>query len=153
MNSKKILISYAKPDDATAMIAVIQSSITHLCAADHENDRQELYDWLNNKTHQNMLTWIADDQLFMMKTMIDGQIVSVGCANNAGRILMNYVAPKYQYQGISKMMMQKLEACLLSVNIKIATLESSKTAYKFYIGLNWRKQKSIGCKIEMQKTL
>ncbi len=145
--------SVATTSDAAIILKIVRASITQLCVLDHSNDKAKLDEWLNNKTLENILKWIEDEKLYFIKAELNGQIVAMGCANLQGRILMNYVSPKHQYLGASKAIMQDLERFLLTSGITKATLESSKTALKFYQACNWQIKNGEDDTIQMFKIL
>lgn len=148
-----VIISTAKAEHAAELIDIIRASITDLCADDHNDETTPLNEWLNNKTIDNMLMWIAKPELKILIAQIDGRIAGMGTANNQGRILMNYVSPEFRFKGISKAIMVGLEAHLSGLGIEQATLESSKTALEFYQTCGWQMVKTTDDKIEMIKPL
>jgi len=50
-----IAVREAEAGDADAVIEVVRTSITQLCAADHRDDPETLATWLANKTPANFL--------------------------------------------------------------------------------------------------
>jgi hypothetical protein len=50
--SMKITIQNGCEADAPAAISVLHHSISQLCVADHRGDKNEITDWLSNKTEQ-----------------------------------------------------------------------------------------------------
>lgn len=152
-----VKISTATQAQSAEIIQLIRASITELCAADHGNQSEPLAEWLSNKTTENMHNWLLDSTktfiIARISSQISDQIIGMGCANNSGRILMNYVHPEYRFIGVSKAIMQHLESHLQALGIQKATLESSKTAYKFYQSMGWQNIETSDDKIEMLKHL
>lgn len=149
----EIIVIPAKTEHAEPMIKIIRASITELCAEDHKTEPEALNDWLSNKTVDNMRKWIAEDDKYMLVAMVKNEIAGMGCANKQGRILMNYVSPNYRFIGISKAIMNGLEVQIRALGIKQASLESSKTALKFYLSCGWQLLTTDDGKIEMVKIL
>lgn len=129
-----IAVRPAVPADAAAMSAVLVASITELCVADHDNDPKALAAWLANKSPEAMAQWFAnpDNRLFVAER--DGEIAAVGGYNGARRIILNYVAPRHRRSGVSRALMEALEAELGPGEI---TLDSTVTARDFYRALGW----------------
>ncbi|MGL1919552.1 MAG: GNAT family N-acetyltransferase [Hyphomicrobiales bacterium] len=148
-----ISLSIAKAEQAEQLIRLICASITELCAADHTNLAEPLSQWLGNKTQDNMLRWIAAPEIFMLVAHMDDKLAGMGSVNDQGRVLMNYVHPNFRFVGVSKAIMNGLLAHCKSLDLRQATLESSKTALEFYKGCGWEVIKSTDDKIEMIKDL
>lgn len=52
--------------------------------------------------------------------------------NDIGEILLNYVSPDTRFGGISKAMLDHMEAEAKAKGLACCTLESTKTAVRFY---------------------
>lgn len=146
-------IIVAKSEHAAEIVAVMRASIIELCADDHENQHQPLAEWLENKTTDNMLSKIADPEIHIVITMKQNTIVGVGGMNKTGRILWNYIAPDFRFLGISKMIMTALETKAIELGIKNLSLESSKTALRFYQATGWHLINENAETLEMTKNL
>jgi GNAT superfamily N-acetyltransferase len=121
--------------DADRAIGVIRRSIQELCALDHNNDPATLSMWLGNKTADNMRRWIAADTVLVA---VEGErMTGVAAVRADGEVLLNYVAPETRFQGVSKRLMQAVEAWASSCGLEWLTLESSATALRFYLSTGW----------------
>ncbi len=102
-------IRRATAEDADAACRILRRSITELCGADHHGDAETLAQWLANKTPDNMRRWIAQTHVFVAA---EGErLPGVGAINDAGEIMLNYVAPEARFRGVSKAMLARLESC------------------------------------------
>lgn len=122
----------AIPDDADRAIHVIRESIQELCVSDHQENDEVLRMWLENKTAENFLLWLASANQSIFVDEQDGKICAVGGATNSGEITLNYVAPSIRFQGVSKIMLATLEGFLTDSGHNQATLTSTETARRFY---------------------
>ena len=103
-------IRRANPKDAAAACAVLRRSITELCHADHGGDEVLLAKWLSNKTVENVTRWIAQSHFLVAEEA--GTLLGVAAMNAAGKITLNYVLPEARFRGVSKALVQQLEARL-----------------------------------------
>jgi len=136
-----IRIRAARPDDAAAACHVLRRSITELCVEDHRNDEAFLARWLGNKTPENVRSWIADSHVFVAEE--DDRIVAVSALTNSGHITLNYVSPDARFRGISKALVREMEQKAAELGRRICTLESTKTAERFYRALGYREQSNL----------
>jgi ribosomal protein S18 acetylase RimI-like enzyme len=97
-----ISVRPAEQRDADVAIDVVRRSIAQLCIADHHNDEETLTTWLANKTPQNFLSWLSNVDNFCVVVESDGRLVGVGVLHRRGEILLFYLAPGAQRQGIGK---------------------------------------------------
>lgn len=125
--------------DADAACTVLRRSIEELCLADHGGDREILRSWLANKTPGVVAAWIADPTRRVVVAVDDaGAVLGVGMASPGGTIELNYVSPDARFCGVSKAIMQALEAWLRSSGHARRTLVSTATARAFYTALGYR---------------
>jgi GNAT superfamily N-acetyltransferase len=64
-----------------------------------------------------------------------------------------FVNPKFQKQGLGKLLMKKLETKALSAGIRLVKLDSSLPAKKFYDSLGYKTIKKTFAKVENGKKL
>ena len=133
-----MLIRGAREDDAAAACDVVRRSIIELCHADHRGDGPTLFQWLANKTADNMRRWIAGRESHVLVAADGDRIVGVGSLNATGRIALNYVSPDARFRGVSKALLAAMEAKAAELGVGECTLESTTTARQFYLALGWR---------------
>ena len=126
----------AQSADANSSIDVVRRSIQGLCELDHRGDLATLSAWLGNKTEDNMRRWI-DTHTVLVATDDDGRIAGVAAVRADGVVFLNYVAPEARFKGVSKQLMQAVEAWASSRGLEWLTLESSATALGFYQSNGW----------------
>jgi acetyltransferase (GNAT) family protein len=129
-----ISIRPATAGDADAMSAVLITSITELCVADHGNRPEALSRWLANKTPSGVRAWFANPDNRMFVAEEEDAIVAAGAFNLRREIILNYVTPAHRFAGVSGAMLAALEAALGPGE---ATLSSTGTALQFYRARGW----------------
>ena len=122
----------ATPGDALAGCAVLRRSIAELCDADHKNDPAVLARWLGNKTVENFVAWVEQPDNSLLVAVENNTILAVGSVTDAGTIGLNYVSPDARFRGISRAMLQALEARAFERGNAKCTLTSTETARRFY---------------------
>src|SRR5262245_13209774 len=122
----------AVPSDAPAACQVLRRSIAELCVADHGNDPAILANWLSNKTPEIITSWIADPNQSLLVVAEGKTLLAVGSVTNAGEIALNYVSPDARFRGISRTLLQALEARAVARGNVRCTLVSTETAHRFY---------------------
>jgi GNAT superfamily N-acetyltransferase len=128
-----MLIRQAGLADAGQACEVLRRSISELCAADHRHDEAVLARWLASKTPENVRRWIQDAGNTVLVAEHDGSVAAVGAVKTDGEITLNYVSPEHRFQGISKAMLAALEAVSRGCGHTISTLNSTRTAHRFYL--------------------
>lgn len=128
----------ARPDEAGDIAALVRASISELCTADHGGDRAKIDRWLSNKTEDEIQTWLKRDNVTIFVTDTGHQIVTAGCHDARGVVLMNYIAPAHRLQGLSSSMLAHLERSMREAGIIEARLVSTATAQGFYKRHGWR---------------
>jgi GNAT superfamily N-acetyltransferase len=127
-----IEIRDARPSDAAAACEVLRRSITELCAADYRDDPEILAGWLANKTPEIVASWIARPGNSVILAIKNGTVVGVGAVTDEGYIRLNYVSPAARFQGVSRALLQALEARAIERGNDRCTLDSTETARRFY---------------------
>jgi GNAT superfamily N-acetyltransferase len=116
--------------DAEAACTVLRRSISELCALDHKGDAATLDAWLANKTPANVRAWIGKHHMLVA---VDGAaILGVAAMTGSGEIILNYVSPDARFRGVSKALIQALEARAESLGLPLLVLRSTATALRFY---------------------
>jgi GNAT superfamily N-acetyltransferase len=134
----------AEQRDANAAIDVVRQSISQLCVTDHRNDEKILSSWLANKTPQNFLTWLSNSDNFCVVAESSSCLVGVGVLHRGGEILLFYLAPGEQRQGIGKLVHAALEEKAAQWGLTSLRLDSTALARHFYEAVGYR---SIGAAI------
>lgn len=143
MGMDPVTIRRALPDDAAACAETIAASIGMLCKADHHGDPAILSRWLADKTPAGLAARIAGPgRVFVAECR--GAVVGVGEVEAAphppgtGRITLNYVAPAFRGQGISRALLAAMEADLRNLGRPEASLTATATARDFYLAHGWQ---------------
>ncbi|AZN67630.1 GNAT family N-acetyltransferase [Acinetobacter haemolyticus] len=146
------MIEIAQQQDSKAILNVIQQSIES-CSLDHDNNQNVIDEWLSNKTEENIINWINNSYSYMYKK--DKKIVGFILMSKGGVILLNYVLPDYQGDGIGSAMVDFIISLSSSYQIDKIKLESTLTARKFYeskefviLEETYEHEKLIGFKME-----
>src|SRR5262245_5140379 len=130
-------IRKAVPEDAAQACEVIRRSIVELCKADHGDDPAILNKWRANKTPDNVRAWIAAPEGHVFVAVAGGEILGVAAVRSSGEITLNYVSPAARFRGISKALLQRLEATAAALGCDRCVLTSTATAYRFYLAAEY----------------
>ena len=96
------------PDHADEICNLLIASIVELCASDHNNDEHDISDWLQNKTPENIKSWILKDN-YALSAFHDDKIVGFILMSPKGVILLNYVLPSYAGKGVGTALLKNIE--------------------------------------------
>jgi len=144
-------IREARTADAAAAADVMRRSIAELCEQDHGNDPAHLASWLANKTPDNVRAWIAGSHLYVA---VEGErLLGVAGMTGSGYVTLIYVAPEGRFRGVSKALLRALEEKATELGCVACTLESSKTAERFYRAQGYSDQPGDSAKIMLGKRL
>lgn len=133
-----IRIRPARPGDEAALSRLLIRSILELCAADHKGDPEIIARWIANKTPESVARWIVDSRFPLFVAERGGEPAGAGAFGRDGHIVLNYVDPAHRLQGVSRAMLAHMEAELAQAGLRKATLSSTETAHRFYLGAGWR---------------
>jgi GNAT superfamily N-acetyltransferase len=133
-----LTIRFAEPSDADAAIDVLRRSITELCIADHQGDRDMLSQWLANKTPQHFRAWLADRDHVCLIAEESGALVGVGLIHRDGELRLCYVAPGAQRRGVGKAICLALEGEARKAGLRELRLQSTVSARAFYEHMGYR---------------
>jgi GNAT superfamily N-acetyltransferase len=125
-------------EDAAQACEVIRRSIVELCQDDHGNDPAILNKWLANKTPDNVRAWIAAPEGHMLVAVAGGEILGVAAVRSSGEVTLNYVSPASRFRGVSKALLQRLEATAVALGCDRCVLTSTVTARRFYLAAGYR---------------
>jgi len=73
--------------------------------------------------------------------------------NNGGEILLNYVHPEMRFQGVSKNMLNAMEADAFRLGLRSCTLESTRTAKSFYEAHGYSSEAGEVAALKLRKNL
>ncbi len=127
----------AVDDDIDAMSRVLTDSIIQLCAADHGNDPEKISAWTRNKSPEGVAAMLADPDMRIFVGEYDGVVAAVGAIHRSGQVALNYVAPTARFRGLSRALLQRLEAELAVLGFVEGRLEATATALGFYESAGW----------------
>jgi N-acetylglutamate synthase-like GNAT family acetyltransferase len=130
-------IREASAEDAVEACQVVRRSIAELCQADHQDEPNVLVEWLSNNTPDNMRSWIADPDTYAVVATEGAAIIGVGAITSFGEITPNYVSPDARFRGVSKAILNQLEARAREMGNKTCTLTSTETARRFYLSAGY----------------
>ncbi len=123
----------ATPEDADAACDVLRQSISRLCGADHGNDPAMLERWLSNKRPEIVADWARQPGNSLLVAIEGNAVLAVGSVTDAGEITLNYVSPDARFRGISRAMLQSLEARAADRGNRRCKLICTETAHRFYL--------------------
>jgi GNAT superfamily N-acetyltransferase len=122
----------ATSEDAVAACQVLRDSISQLCVADHGSDPAILKMWLANKTPDTVAAWAVQKGSSLLLAVEGNAILGVGSVTDAGEITLNYVVPAARFRGVSRALLQALEARAVERGNRRCRLTSTETAHRFY---------------------
>jgi GNAT superfamily N-acetyltransferase len=132
----------ARIEDAVEACKILRRSISELCQADHQDDPRNLEAWLSNKTADNVRSWIANPNTYVVIATEDTTIIGVGAVTCSGEIILNYVSPTARFRGVSKTILRWLEARALELGNASCAVTSTETARRFYLSAGYVQQGS-----------
>lgn len=131
-------IRIATHADADAGTAVLRRSIEELCHPDHGGDASVIAAWLGNKTPAIWCEWVDRDDASVYVAVEFSHILGVGMIGHDGTIMLNYVSPDARWRGVTKALLAHMEAAARAMGLTRCTLESTKTARRFYESAGYR---------------
>ena len=118
--------------DAEVACNVLRRSITECCIEDHREDSEVLFNWLQNKTPDNLARWFANHDNFSLVATVSEQIVGVGLLTVRGEVALCYVLPEARFNGIGKALLDLMELHAIQIQLGEIHLSSTSTAKTFY---------------------
>jgi hypothetical protein len=140
VHHRPVQIRPAKDEDAVEACEVLRRSITELCRADHHDDPSILEKWLGNKTADNVRSWVANPNTHVAVATEGDTVIGVGAVTSSGEIILNYVSPAARFRGVSKAMLQWLEAEALKLGNARCVVTSTETARRLYLSAGYVEQ-------------
>ncbi|OYU91667.1 MAG: GNAT family N-acetyltransferase [Bradyrhizobiaceae bacterium PARB1] len=132
-----MLIRKARFDEAAKACDVLRRSIVELCGADHHDDPAIIRRWLANKTPAAVGGWIVDPENFALVAVEGETVLAVGIVRHDGEITCNYVSPDARFRGVSKAMLEQLEATARDHGNDVCHLISTETAHRLYLSAGY----------------
>ncbi|WP_180007547.1 MULTISPECIES: GNAT family N-acetyltransferase [unclassified Acinetobacter] len=123
------MIREAQIQDIPEIIHVIHNSIRS-CIQDHQRNESVIQTWLEEANQSNILMWMLYNDSWVYVS--DNRVVGFILVSDQGQILLNYICPERQYQGIGKALLLNMIHCVRKKNITEISLESTHTALAFY---------------------
>lgn len=128
----------AQKSDAEAAVDAVRRSITESCTADHRGDADTLAHWLSNKTVRHFVSWLASEDNFCVVAEASPRVLGVGLLQRSGEIVLFYLTPEAQRQGIGRAIHTMLEERARSWKLSRLTLDSTVLACPFYERLGYQ---------------
>jgi GNAT superfamily N-acetyltransferase len=128
----------AEKKDAEGAIDVVRRSITESCIADHRSDPDTIAKWLSNKTVQHFLSWLTNDENYCVIAESSGCLLGVGLLQRSGEIVLFYLAPSAQRQGVGTAIHATLEEKAKTWGLLKLKLDSTLLACPFYERLGYQ---------------
>jgi GNAT superfamily N-acetyltransferase len=136
-------IREAQVEDAPEACRLLRRSIAELCRADHRDDPDILEQWLRNKTVDNVRNWITMPQAHVFVATEGAVMVGVAAVTSHGEITLNYVSPDARFRGVSKAMLDRLEARARELGNDGCVLTSTATARGLYLSAGYEEQEVL----------
>jgi GNAT superfamily N-acetyltransferase len=133
-----ITVRQAGQPDAGAAMRVVRRSIAELCVTDHRGDEETLAKWLANKTPETFRSWLSNPGNFCVVAESGGDLLGIGLLQRSGEVLLFYLAPGLQRQGIGRSIHVALEARAIQWGLPFLHLESTADARPFYEALGYK---------------
>lgn len=128
---KPLTIRPATLEDAEEIAALIQKSITQLCDLDHQNNEDEIADWLNGINAEQIAESLVDNSIHFL-AMRGKKVVGFAAMNWRGEIVHFYVAPKHTLTGIATMLLAALELAAKEYGYNPITVATTQSARRFF---------------------
>ena len=138
MSLRSFSVRLAELKDAHEAVEVVRLSIAESCTADHRGDVETVSKWLSNKTVRNFSIWIETQDNYCVVGEAGGRIAGVGLLRRSGEIVLFYLAPNAQGQGLGTAIHSALEKKATAWGLPALTLESTALACRFYERLGYR---------------
>ena len=133
-----LAVKPAQESDAEAAVEVIRQSILESCTDDHRGDADTIAKWLANKTVEHFLSWLANSDNYCVIAEVNDRLVGVGLLQRKGEIVLFYLSPGAQRQGIGTALHSALEDMANSWGLTKLTLDSTFRARPFYERLGYQ---------------
>ena len=123
------MIRESRIEDIPEIIRVIHESVRS-CIQDHQRNESAIQVWLEKTNQANMMLWMLYNDSWVY--IDQDQIVGFILVNDQGKILLNYIHPAMQQQGIGTALLMNMIDSLREKKIPQVSLKSTYTALPFY---------------------
>lgn len=123
------MIRESRIEDIPEIIRVIHDSVRS-CIQDHQRNESEIQIWLEKTNQSNLLLWLLYNDSWVY--IENHQVVGFILVNDQGEILLNYICPHMQQQGIGKALLMNMIERMRAKKVTQITLDSTYTALPFY---------------------
>jgi GNAT superfamily N-acetyltransferase len=127
-----LVVRNAEARDAEEFCNVIRTSIIELCDLDHHGKKEQLEEWLDNKTVENCKKWILSEDSNTFVAEKNGKIVGACHIGHSGHLFLCYVLPEVKGLGVGGQLLLAAEKSVIVLGLKSLSLESTVTAKGFY---------------------
>ncbi len=123
--------------DSTMVVEVLQRSILDVCGRDYGYDKSILNNWIENKTVDNVTSWIHHAELLSFSCLSEKTVIGFSLANIKGEILLLYVLPAFVGKGVGKLLYSSMEDSLKECGVTRVVSHSTITAKPFYLKMGF----------------
>lgn len=131
------MIRTAQIQDIPTVVQLINASIRS-CILDHQRRESDIQICLENITQTNILLWMHYNDSWVH--VINNHILGFILVSDQGKILLHYVLPESQQQGIGKSLLFHIIAQAQQHKWSEITVDSTLTALPFYQKYAFEKQ-------------
>jgi len=128
---KSLTLRPATLEDAEGIAELIRKSITALCDLDHQNEPNQLADWLSDIDTDRIAECI-DENSIQVLALLGKKRVGFAAMNWQGEIQFFYVAPKQIGQGIGSALLAELELAAREHGLNPIMLATTHSARGFF---------------------
>lgn len=123
------MIRAAQIRDILDIIHLIHASIRS-CSLDHQQHESRIQLYLEDITQEKLLLWMHYNDSWVH--VVNGQILGFILINDHGKILLHYVSPEAQQQGIGKSLLFHIFTQAQQQKQQHIRIDSTQTALAFY---------------------
>ncbi|MEP4766981.1 MAG: GNAT family N-acetyltransferase [Roseibium sp.] len=123
--------------DAHEIAKLLHRSIIELCTDDHAGDPGRYEPWLDNKTAENVDSWISGTGKCFTAIDENRKVLGVALGRLDGHVLLIYVLPEARFTGVSKALIRALESCFQDRGLDDIHVKSTATAERFFRSLGY----------------
>ncbi|MCH9672629.1 MAG: GNAT family N-acetyltransferase [Gammaproteobacteria bacterium] len=118
--------------DATAACSILRRSIAEICASHYQEAPQVIAAWLENKTEDNVRSWLTAADSMGWIAELDRQPVGFSMLSQRGEILLLYLVPEALGRGLGHRLLQTMENTARELKLPCIKLHATRGARTFY---------------------